>query len=173
MSADALFDEPVPVVEKVARLSPDGVYRYTLGRRWDRALPTAVFVMLNPSTADADVDDMTIRKDMRFARGWGMGGLWVVNLYALRSTDPALLRRHSDPVGPENNWHLAKAAELAAEHGWPIVAAWGALAGSERVAEVLSFSGMDRLSVLHVTKDGQPGHPLYLPGDSKPRRWRA
>lgn len=168
----ALFAEPAVHVEKLATISPDGVYRYTLGRRWNRTLPTAVFVMLNPSTADADKDDATISKCRRFAVSWGMGGIWVVNLYALRATDPIMIRRHVDPVGPENDWHLAKAAELAAKHGWPIVAAWGALAKPERVAWVTAFPGMERLEALVVNHDGSPGHPLYLPGDSVRRSWR-
>jgi hypothetical protein len=90
-----------------AVLSDCGTYRYRLGRRWAEG-PVDVWIMLNPSTADATVDDRTIRRCMEFSRRWGAGALVVGNLFALRATDPAELVRHPDPIGPDNDEHLTR-----------------------------------------------------------------
>lgn len=86
-------------VESDARLSPCGLYRYTLTRTWDATKPRACWIGLNPSTADASEDDPTIRRMCGFADAWKCGGIIVVNLFALRATDPKELRRVKDPVG--------------------------------------------------------------------------
>src|SRR5437588_2477108 len=86
-----------------AVFSPDGRYRYLLTRRLGRSRRVATFIMLNPSTADAINNDPTIRKCVGFARRWGCGLLQVVNLFALRATEPRVLRAAADPVGPENS----------------------------------------------------------------------
>ncbi|ARX81571.1 hypothetical protein SMD44_00969 [Streptomyces alboflavus] len=145
-------------------------YRYLLGREWAVG-PTAVFVMLNPSTADALRDDPTIRRCLRYAQDWGCGALMVANLYAWRATEPADLWLADDPVGPENDAHLYAAAAIAAESGGPLVGAWGANARPDRIAAVLALPGMDRLTALAVTKAGQPKHPLYLKADLTPQPW--
>lgn len=167
----ALFDLPT----SYANLSDDGLYRYTLGRRW--ASPggpdVAVFVMLNPSTADAEVDDPTIRRCIGFAKALGCGGLHVVNLYAFRATKPADMFAVADPVGPDNDRILTESAVAARNDGRPLIAAWGANAKPERVRHVLSLPGFDALTALGVTKDGAPRHPLYLPATARPERWPA
>ena len=155
-------------IARTADMSPDGVYRYLLGRRWTDG-PRATFVMLNPSTADAWGDDPTVRRCIGFARSWGMGAVQVVNLYAFRSTDPAALWRTPDPVGPDND-----AVLVACALAWtaaPLVAAWGAHAKPGRVRDVLALPGMDRLQALGVTKNGSPRHPLYLPATAALRPW--
>jgi hypothetical protein len=162
------FDVDAPASD--ATLSTDGLYRYWLGRRWSEG-PVATFVMLNPSTADASADDPTIRRCVGFSKAHGAGGLDVVNLYALRSTDPKGLWIANDPVGPLNDMHLYWAAEKAAQRGWPIIAAWGANARADRVAQVCRIDGMDRLAALGVTKDGAPRHPLYLRADAQLTPW--
>lgn len=142
-------------------------YRYTLWRRWDTG-PTVCWIMLNPSTADASVDDPTVRRCQRFARAWGYAGVTVVNLFALRSTDPAVLRRHPEPVGPGNNHAIVEAATAAAL----VVCAWGVHgAVNHREAEVLALLTHLDLYCLGVTAGGAPRHPLYLHGDSKPQRY--
>lgn len=178
MSDVPLFEEPKrrhdDGVQRTAKISDDGLYRYGLVRRWDpHESPFATFIMLNPSTADAERDDRTIRRCMGFARAWGMGGLHVLNLYAYRSTDPDLLWTVDDPVGPENDHHLTKHALAHANSGWPMVAGWGVNAKPDRVAEVLALPGMRHaLKALGVTKSGAPRHPLYMPGDTLPIPWR-
>jgi hypothetical protein len=149
-----------------AVVSPCGTYRYTLDRVWDASLPTALFIMLNPSTADASVDDPTIRRCVSFAKRMGCGALTVVNLYALRSTDPGALATHPDPVGPDNDTHIALA--LGKRLGC-VVAAWGAHpAANQRVdtvAALLAAHGW-QVSCLGTTKGGAPRHPLYVRGDA-------
>lgn len=155
-----------------ARLSDCGQYRYTLSRQWGgNEFNVAVFIMLNPSTADHTVDDPTIRRCIGFAKSWDLDGIRVVNLYALRSTDPKALWSHPDPVGPRNDSWLETYAVLASLNNCPIIAAWGANAKPDRVDAVLNISGMHRLSALGVTKAGQPRHPLYLKSDLIPEPW--
>lgn len=159
-------------MHRTAVLSEDGVYRYRLARWWGGDHRAAIFVMLNPSTADAEVDDPTIGRCVGFAQSWGMGGLVVVNLYALRSTDPKGLWKSPDPVGPTNDEHLREVAETAAMCDWPLVAAWGANARPDRVAQVRALPGMQKqLSHLGLTKAGAPRHPLYLRADTTRTRW--
>src|SRR4051794_16373452 len=105
-----------------AVLSPDGQYRYRLERTWEARAGTVTWIMLNPSTADAEVDDPTLTRCLSFTRAAGWGRLLVVNLFALRSTDPAQLAQHADPVGPRNLDHVREALQEANL----IVAAWGA-----------------------------------------------
>ena len=143
-----------------AVFSRDGRYRYRLWRRWKRSLPVVAFVMLNPSTADAQRDDPTIRRCIGFARRWGYGGIEVVNLFALRATQPRALQLAADPVGPRNAEHLARAARRAAA----VVAAWGAdPAVGVRGAEIERRLSR-RLRCLGVTRSGAPRHPLYARG---------
>lgn len=162
---------PEPTVLRGAVLSDCERYRYLLTRDWDDSKPTAVFVMLNPSTADAFTDDPTIRRCLRYARDWGCGGLMVANLYAWRATQPTDLWTTDDPVGPENDAHLYAVAKAAADSGGALVAAWGANARADRIAAVLKLPGMDRLTALDVTKAGQPKHPLYLKAELTPQPW--
>jgi hypothetical protein len=156
-----------------AIISACGQYRYMLSRAGDIAAPRgpALFIMLNPSTADAEMDDPTIRRCRAFARAWGCAGIQVVNLYALRSTDPAALWEHPDPVGPENDNWLTRIALAATE----VVCAWGANAQPSRVREVaamLAEHGV-RLKCLGTTKSGAPRHPLYVRGDQPLIDWSA
>jgi len=157
-----------------ALISPCGTYRYWLSRPCEVAHPetgTALFVMLNPSTADHTNDDPTIRRCRGFARRWGCNGLKVANLYALRSTDPAGLWRHPNPIGPDNDDHLM---QLAAEHG-DVVCAWGANAQQPRVETFTFLMGKlgVRLWCLGTTKAGAPRHPLYVKSDQRLVRWPA
>src|SRR3954468_18218250 len=109
--------------QRGAILSDDGLYRYRLWRIWDDLAPVMVWVMLNPSTADADVDDPTIRKCIGFAKRHRHGGIILANLFAWRTTDPRELPRAADPVGPANDEHIRWAcrAPLLAT----VVAGWG------------------------------------------------
>ena len=145
-----------------AAFSRDGRYRYRLWRRWDRSRPAIAFCMLNPSTADARRDDPTIRRCIGFARDWGYGGIEVVNIFALRATDPRALRSARDPVGPRNDAFMLRAAGRS-----PVVIAWGAhgaLRGRGATALRL-FGARTRLLALGRTRSGAPPHPLYLRRD--------
>jgi hypothetical protein len=154
-SAAALFSPETPAT-----------YRYALTRRWGGS-PIAVFWMLNPSTADAFDDDPTIRRCVGFARREGCGGLVVVNVFAMRSADPALLATHADAVGPNNAQVVQTVLATAVAGGHPVIAAWGAdthLARSGHltmIAKWVAEAGVD-LKCLGVTKTGQPKHPARL-----------
>ena len=149
-----------------AVMSTDLRYRYRLSRRWDDdGNNTALFVMLNPSTADHELDDRTITRCIGFAKRLGCTGLDVVNLYALRSTKPEGLWLVDDPIGEENDHYLRLHIEMAARRGEPIIAAWGANAKQERADHVLAFDGMQTASAFGFTKFGAPLHPLYQRAD--------
>lgn len=159
-----------------AVLSDDGLYRYRLERAWGdtERTPfergTVTWVMLNPSIASHSIDDPTLNRCLSFSRRAGMGRLLVVNLYALRSTDPATLTTHPDPVGPENLAHVSNALSEAQL----IVAAWGAHPMALRSTTRLKLRNLapPRAPVVCLGKAGQaqPRHPgriaastLFLP----------
>ena len=157
-----------------ALLSECGQYRYWLSRKAQSVKPerpTAMFVMLNPSTADAETNDPTIRRCQGFANSWRCNGLIVANLYALRSTDPKNLWSATDPIGPENDYWLKN---LATEH-FDVVCAWCAKARTDRVDRFLELMEgvVVRLWCLGTTKAGAPRHPLYIKADQKLIRWAA
>ncbi|GET43882.1 DUF1643 domain-containing protein [Microseira wollei] len=143
-----------------ATIDPTGLYRYSLWREWDANAPRVAFVMLNPSRADADTDDPTLRRCLSFARSWGYGSLEVVNLFAYRAPRPDILRLVSDPIGPENDRYLKQAVELADK----IIVAWGNRGSLSNRAKIVSSWLMSRenLYCLGITQTGHPRHPLYV-----------
>lgn len=145
-----------------AEISADGVYRYALWRQWGLGAPL-VFVMLNPSTADAEQDDPTIRRCIGFAKREGAAGIHVVNLFAYRATNPAeLFRCPVDVVGPDNHRHLRSAGEL----GGPVVAAWGSHPAATHLQVRWAQHALRvPLKCLGTTASGAPRHPLYIRGD--------
>jgi hypothetical protein len=140
-----------------AMMSPCGTYRYWLMRRWDESRPDCAFIMLNPSTADAERDDPTIRRVMGFAQSWGFGGVNIYNLFALRTPYPRELLAHPDPVGPDNDAYLAQIPDTAL-----VVAAWGAHGNYRGRAFTVRRMFGARLRCLGRTKQGEPRHPLYV-----------
>jgi hypothetical protein len=146
-------------------LSECGRYRYTLTREWNGSLPALTFVMLNPSTADATLDDPTIRRCIGFARRRGFGGLQVLNLFAFRATDPMHMKAAHDPVGPDNDAHIIAALTATAAASSPVIAAWGVHGtynGREAEVRKLSLECGVKLMCLGSTKGGHPRHPLYV-----------
>lgn len=137
-------------------------YRYALWRWWDKTKSSALFIGLNPSTADETKDDPTIRRCIRFARDWGYGGLCMANLFAFRATDPKVMKKCRFPVGSENTNWLMRLSEQSAV----VVFAWGTHGGHEERDMVISDlipGGM----CLGKTKNGHPRHPLYIKADTK------
>lgn len=137
-------------------------YRYRLYRQWEPGMVGAVmWIMLNPSTADASIDDATIRRCIAFSKSWGYGAMWVGNLYALRSRDPAtLLTVPADYArGDDNARHLRGMAEWSEL----IVCAWGAFGKHlpETMSQVPRFP-YQLTRCLGLTKHGRPKHPLYV-----------
>lgn len=153
-----------------ASFDADKVYRYHLWRRLGCG-GVVTFVMLNPSTADADHDDPTIRRCMGFVRSWGYGHLNVVNLFAYRATSPADLAKAVDPVGDGNDIVIdafARSSNL-------MIAAWGChgiLQGRDKtVLELLR--GIGPVHHLGLTRGGHPRHPLYIRADTQPILWEG
>lgn len=170
-----LFDlerDPSASTGSSAWLSDDRAYRYRLHRRWSSDGPLDVWVMLNPSTADALVDDPTIRRCKGFSALWGAGGIVVVNLFALRATFPSALAGHPDPVGPDNDGIIRQAVLDAHRDGGRIICAWGAhtFAAPRALDVAEGLRGMEALC-LGTTKAGAPRHPLYVRGDTEPIPW--
>lgn len=152
-------------IARAAVISTCGRYRYRLSRVWDETQAALPFVMLNPSIADANIDDPTIRRCIGFARREGCGGIEVANLYAFRATDPDELWRQLDPEGPDNIEHLRNIALASVAYGVPIICGWGAKGGnSNRPIHVMQQAGAT-LVCLGRTKEGKPRHPLYVRGD--------
>eukprot|EP00762_Andalucia_godoyi_P003659 ANDGO_00630.mRNA.1 hypothetical protein len=142
-------------------------YRYVLYRIWDDSKPQAVFIMLNPSTADETQDDPTIRRSIDLARTWGCGAMIAVNIFALRSTNPKGLRTVTDPVGPQNDTYIASHCVEAHR----ILVAWGNhgvfLERGRQVEEMLKRIGcLQKVFCFGYTMVGTPKHPLYLRKDA-------
>ena len=136
-------------------------YRYLLSRQWNCQKDKAVFVMLNPSKADATVNDPTISRCISFAEKMGCGSLDVVNLFAFRTAYPKELKACPKPVGRLNDQYIAGAVEKASL----IVVAWGNWGRlHDRDQEVLDLIALRRpLLCFGTTREGQPRHPLFLP----------
>ncbi len=149
-----------------AMLSPCRTYRYDLWRTWLGGNGYAMFVGLNPSTADETEDDPTIRRCTAFAKAWGYAGLCMTNLFAYRATAPRDMMRASDPVGPQNDEILCSRAEEARV----VVAAWG-VHGTYGSRHEAVRAMLPKLHYLRLTKGGHPGHPLYLPKTLMPVAW--
>ncbi len=140
-----------------------GLYRYLLTREFGDD-STCLFVMLNPSTADAEQDDPTIRRCISFAKREGFGRLEIVNLYAFRSSSPSILFAAIDPVGPANDHEI----EVALDRADSVVVAWGNHAEQERVNKVVGLikRSCKVTNCFGLTKLCQPRHPLYLKADA-------
>lgn len=187
----------IEYIDKGATISSCGRYRYRLWREWrlwpepakwhmwtnDDGTPivdgagkqlgeplSCIFIMLNPSTADGDEDDPTIRRCVGYARRWGYDRLEVINLFAHRATDPAsllALNDNDDPVGPENRSAFRRVLNGDYPVG-QIVCAWGAHGGHLGQDETaLGWLGERARFALGLTKDGHPKHPLYLKADAE------
>ena len=149
-------------INKTANFSSCRKYRYSLSRIWDKQKKFALFIGLNPSTADEEVDDPTIRRCSGYAQKWGYGGFIMVNLFAYRTTLPSNLKKVKYPVGKDNDKYIVKLSKKADI----TVAAWGNNGNLyRRDKQVLSL--IPNLMCLKVNKSGQPAHPLYLKKDLK------
>lgn len=161
---------------KRAVISDDGLYRYQLWREWDEATAADPFVLLiglNPSTADGETDDATVRRVVGFTERWGYKRLCMVNLFAYRATRPEAMMDVAEPDGPDNEAHVMAAAASAGL----IVCAWGnGGAYRDRGDQVVRMLWQHRLAPYHLglTRVGeQPKHPLYLPSTATPQLWGA
>ena len=167
-------------------------YRYLLTRDWSGGVHGCrglMFIMLNPSTADATQDDPTIRRCMGFARRDGYSGIAVVNLFAYRATNPDNLKYVIDTYGIEraigvyNHYNISTLfkARSKGEANFDVVCAWGAneLCGAlkQAVNELYAYMPLDKAlpQCYGLSKAGWPRHPLYLPKDAQlsPYQYKA
>ncbi|MDX2097143.1 MAG: DUF1643 domain-containing protein [Leptolyngbyaceae cyanobacterium bins.59] len=163
-------------MKRSAEFDETGTYRYSLHRQWNLEAPDLGFIMLNPSTADADRDDPTIRRCIQFAESWGYGSLEVVNLFAYRATHPKVLLQAPDPVGPENDRYLLQMIDRTQT----VIVAWGNRGVFQnRSQDVLTLlktlekKASDSLYCLGLTRARQPRHPLYIKRNNLPLRLQA
>ena len=145
-------------------------YRYDLTRVWDASGPKALFVMLNPSTATEFQNDPTVERCERRARALGFGAFRVTNIFAYRATDPKVMRKVADPIGPANDVAIANGAAWASR----IICAWGGHGthmDRGQTVERLLRANAKPLWHLGLTQSGQPKHPLYIGYDRQPEPW--
>ena len=149
------------IIERDAVISDCGAYRYLLRRVWDHSQPRALIIMLNPSTADAKIDDPTIRSCVRLTRAQGYGSFEVVNLFGLRTSDPAVLETAAEPIGPDNE----RVVTAAINRCDVVICAWGAHPMAERKSFFIRDAIRARKPAAYcfgLTKAGAPRHPLYV-----------
>lgn len=143
-----------------AIFSDDGEKRYVLWRIWDRSLPYVAFIGLNPSKADGENDDPTIRRVKRFAKDWGYGGVFMLNLFTMITPYPVALSIEKDHR--ENDDYIDCYTGLCKE----VVFAWGNFKQAKDRAETMIYK-FPFASALHINKNGSPKHPLYVKADIK------
>ena len=145
-------------------------YRYLLTRVWAPGGKKALFVMLNPSTADEMKNDPTVERCERRARAMGFGAFRVCNIFAYRATDPRNMRAQQDPIGPGNDEAIRESCLWADR----VVCAWGTHgAHLDRGAAVETLIRASGATPYHLglSKAGHPKHPLYISYDVQPIVW--
>lgn len=155
-------------MKKSAVISQCKSFRYELRRVWDESRPLVLVVGLNPSTADAEIEDNTSQVCINYAKRWGYGGLLLGNLFAFRSTDQASLFKVADPVGPDNDVALERLQDQAAL----VVCAWSA-SGSYMQRDQAVLGKLRDPHCLVKLKSGHPGHPLYKSAALRPIRYES
>ena len=124
------------------------------------------FILLNPSMADSNTDDPTVKRCVGYAKNWGYGSLSIYNLFAYRATDPRDLKKQGYPIGDENDAILRDLGLSNID----IIAAWGNGAQLARVVKVVELIHRP-VQCLAYNKNGMTHHSLLLPKDIHPQRW--
>lgn len=152
-----------------ALFTPDGLHRLRLWRVWDPNLPVLVWCLLNPSVAGAERSDLTLAKCCGFAKRNGYGGVIVVNLYTLVSTNPDNLASRLPTANVDDaNEHIrwACTAPVLSQ----VALGWGSKPWAQhRAREVLTYIRSLRKGhalCLGTTTDGSPKHPSRLGYDT-------
>lgn len=169
----ALFADVLsPDQRRGATFSKCRTYRYKLWDIWDGTKPWLLYVMLNPSTADEVKNDPTVERCSRRAVQMGYGGFKVVNIFALRSTDPKALYKSGSPISEHsdpfcNDRFIVRSARMAGA----VICGWGThglhMERGRAVIEKIRNESVKPLA-LRMTKCGEPGHPLYIPYSAQP-----
>ena len=163
---------PAGVVPEAEYGGANDCYRYRLTLTWDNARPAMMALMMNPSAAGHEGSDRTVNRAIGFAQRWGYGVLHVANSAAYRATFQETLDTVDDPIGPGNPAALramaARSAFILAAYGSPKARKLHGVGLA--MARILAGLG-HRLHVLRLSKDGSPGHPLYIAADTVPIVW--
>lgn len=164
-----------PEAMRAAAISECGLYRYSLLRVIDEVRPgvipgAVVWVLNNPSTADGTTDDPTVRKCWKFTTDWGYGQMEFINTNPWRATDPkAACVPPEQALAINDQW-----VHISVAHAALVIAAWGDKANMVLARRAYSvIHGLGPVCAMRVTKAGNPQHPLYLPGDTRPQLWKA
>ena len=144
-----------------------GNYRYLLWREWDSNRKTVAFIMLNPSHADAEINDPTITRCINFALSWNYGRLEVVNLFAYRTSKPSLLKQAAEPIGRDNERYIVDTVKGSDR----VILAWGnnGTWQQQDLYVLQLLKKYNHLYSLGITKKGCPRHPLYLRSTIEPQ----
>jgi hypothetical protein len=153
-------------LDKNAVFSPDRKYRYLLTRRWDMKGKTVLFIGLNPSTADENADDATIRRLTDYAKKWGYSGFKIINLYALVAKNRQMLGKVDDPVGPNNLEFMMRYRNKKM-----VVFMWGCSEYITEGATMWAKSVFINAYCFGQNKDGHPLHPLFLHSNLQPKKF--
>ena len=142
-------------------------YRYTLWRFWDKNLPKIMFLGLNPSTADEVNNDPTVTRCINYSKLWGYGGMYMMNIFAYRTTYPVELKKAKMPIGKDNDFWILKISGKVDK----CIGAWGNdgefIDRHKTICEIIP-----ELYCLKINNSGQPSHPLYLKSDLTPFLFR-
>lgn len=145
-----------------AAISIDDMYRYLLWRTWDETRPRLLWILLNPSRANAQDNDRTVNRCIHFSREWGYGSLEIVNLFAFRTPSPQNLWSALDPIGSENDCYIDKAVARAKD----IIVAWGEHGVYKQrnleICALLAKYPKRQLDCLGKALNGSPRHPARL-----------
>jgi hypothetical protein len=148
--------------------SPDRSHRYTLIHRWDELLNPdhgIAWICLNPSTADENQLDPTLRRIRDFSATWGYSFFVMLNLFAWRATQPADMKRTADPIGPDNDRLIAHWSGKVDR----VMLGWGEHgAHLGRDQQVLAYLDRSKTFCLERNASGQPKHPLYVSKKNRP-----
>ena len=148
-------------------------YRYILGTRGQKPL---ICIGINPSTAQPDDLDNTLKSVQRIALGNGYDSFLMFNVYAQRATDPDAMEKVCNPLLHRENMEAFRYV-LSLSDSPAIWAAWGAVIEKRGY---LKDCLRDMLDIGRkyaaqwycagaITKKGHPHHPLYLRKDEKLR----
>jgi hypothetical protein len=178
------------LIRRHATFARSHTLRLTLTRAWEDDLRRVCFIGHNPSTADHEIDDPTVRRWMHFASAWGYGGFVAVNLYPIRASNPVIAQKWADSEKNGPDWfarddlmHNLEIVSREAKGSALVVACWSAIANDEnwidRVTEEI-VQGIEPWPDIHVfglTKSGAPIHPMArgkhrVSDDTMPILWR-
>lgn len=158
-------------MRRSADISSDGLYRWSLTRNWGGSeSKTVCWIMLNPSTADGETDDPTLRSIIKRTQAWGYGALVVVNRFPLRTPFPRTCKKWAKNAPADVMIHNSMVINAQMRKAKFVVAAWGA---ADWLPEEPGVSG---LYCIGANADGSPKHPLargkhHVPTSMEPQPW--